>query len=474
MKKRKQIKILLTVITIQLFVCSISLFADDTPTEREEFPKHWIVKYIEEPVFKSKICVIETGDKKNETVLLIHGLGENGILDWIDVIPELEKNYHVLALDLPGFGNSETPKGNLSPTNYAKIIRWLVQKDGKKKITVVGHSLGGAIALRFAATHPESVKKLILVDTAGILEKTAFLKHMAQKPGNEEDSTKNKFFKSQFNKFVGTFIEEKQDISILTKDNEITMGILFKNKTVANVAMALINEDFTDAIQTLQMETTIIWGELDNTAPLRIGKLLEKRLKNASLHIIKKGEHSVMASHTKKFNQLLLASLENHSKPKKSIPVEKSQGDLICTKEWNKTYTGTYDKIILRNCVNFNLNNITAEQIIIENSDGEIYDLTLRSTETALDVKDSVVRITVANITGKIGIRTNNGRLDLAGITLVASETGAKFLDEESYMIFSVSDLSTPLFKENIHKVYRGENTTLEEIILNTPKSIGE
>ena len=135
-----------------------------------------------EPIFQSEIFVLQTGQENTATILLIHGLGQVGSKDWLNVIPALEKNHHVLALDLPGFGHSATPPGRYSPTNYAKLIHWLTSNYAKGKVIVVGHSMGGAIALRYASNFPDDINRVVLVDAAGILQRTAFIKHTAKIP----------------------------------------------------------------------------------------------------------------------------------------------------------------------------------------------------------------------------------------------------------------------------------------------------
>ena len=66
-------------------------------------PAHWQAYYLDEPEFKGKVFLAESGPKTAPVVILIHGLGQNGLRDWVSVVPALEKNYRVVMLDLPGF-----------------------------------------------------------------------------------------------------------------------------------------------------------------------------------------------------------------------------------------------------------------------------------------------------------------------------------------------------------------------------------
>ena len=102
---------------------------------------HWQLSYVDEPVFNSKVAVLEAGNKHNPPVILIHGLGQLGMKDWFSVIPILEKNYHVIAIDLPGFGLSAAAKGRFLPTNYAHVIATISEQYSNEKAIVLGHSI---------------------------------------------------------------------------------------------------------------------------------------------------------------------------------------------------------------------------------------------------------------------------------------------------------------------------------------------
>jgi pimeloyl-ACP methyl ester carboxylesterase len=98
-------------------------------------------------------------------VLLVHGLGSS-IYTWKDVFPSLVREHDVVALDLPGFGGSEIPPG-LSAEIYPRTVTGLLDRLGIERASLVGHSLGGAVVLFVAASQPERVDRLVLLDAAG-------------------------------------------------------------------------------------------------------------------------------------------------------------------------------------------------------------------------------------------------------------------------------------------------------------------
>jgi pimeloyl-ACP methyl ester carboxylesterase len=100
-------------------------------------------------------------------IVLLHGPGAYGA-HWMRVIPELVTRYRVVAPDLPGHGASGTGDG---PLDAARVVAWLrdlIAVTCAAPPALIGHAFGGAIAARFAAAHPDQVRRIVLVDTFGL------------------------------------------------------------------------------------------------------------------------------------------------------------------------------------------------------------------------------------------------------------------------------------------------------------------
>lgn len=100
-------------------------------------------------------------------ILLIHGIGDSSAT-WADVIPELARRHTVIAPDLLGHGASDKPRADYSVAAYANGIRDLLGVLGIERATLVGHSLGGGVAMQFAYQYPERTDRLILVSAGGV------------------------------------------------------------------------------------------------------------------------------------------------------------------------------------------------------------------------------------------------------------------------------------------------------------------
>src|SRR4051794_28878083 len=99
-------------------------------------------------------------------VVLIHGITGSS-LTWEEVIEPLAERYTVVAPDLLGHGESAKPRGDYSLGAYASGIRDLLGALGHSRATVVGHSLGGGVAMQMAYQFPERVDRLLVLSGRG-------------------------------------------------------------------------------------------------------------------------------------------------------------------------------------------------------------------------------------------------------------------------------------------------------------------
>jgi len=120
------------------------------------------------------LWVGETGNAAGEAVLLVHGLGNNAHRDWRNVIPALAPTFRVVALDLPGFGASESLAKDLSFNRLAAVLDEVMSLRQIERAHVIGHSLGGALSLHFGHRYPQRVNRMVLVDVAGILQRSVY------------------------------------------------------------------------------------------------------------------------------------------------------------------------------------------------------------------------------------------------------------------------------------------------------------
>ena len=117
-------------------------------------------------------------------ILLIHGIAGSS-QTWEDVVPFLSDRHTVVAPDLLGHGDSAKPRGDYSLGAYASAIRDLMRAIGHDRVSVVGHSLGGGVAMQLAYQFPEMCERLVLVSSGGLGREVSIFLRAATLPGAE-------------------------------------------------------------------------------------------------------------------------------------------------------------------------------------------------------------------------------------------------------------------------------------------------
>lgn len=213
-------------------------------------------------------------------VIFLHGWTKN--LDkWNDFLKNLDKTKIDYELPrIPGLTGSLNEIWNLD--NYINWLGKIIDKQ-KNKITLIGHSNGGKIALAYANLFPEKVEKLILIDSAGIYHnelplriKRIVFKTIA-KIGKK--LTSSNLLKNLLYKFA-----RESDYRDLDEKTKQTM-------------LNLISTDLKQILPLIQTPTLIIWGANDKTTPLSDGILMNELIKNSKLKIIENARHSPMFTH---------------------------------------------------------------------------------------------------------------------------------------------------------------------------------
>lgn len=243
------------------------------------------------------------------TIILIHGF-LSSTFSFRRLTPLLEKDYNVLSVDLPPFGNSGKSTQYLySYENMAKSIIALTKYLHIENCTVAGHSMGGQIALNIAHLRPELVDKVILLCSSGYLERSKKSLILLSYLPFSHLIVKGYLAKSGVLKNLQNVVHDHALI-----DDEMFNGYMkpFLNKNIFKGLARMIRHREGDLPeQTLrQIETPclLIWGEEDRVVPLHIGKRLHKDLKNSELIVLKDTGHLVpeerpmeVFEHMKKF-----------------------------------------------------------------------------------------------------------------------------------------------------------------------------
>src|SRR3954466_10384381 len=126
-------------------------------------PKRFEVQYLTLHGHRRAFVMVGSGP----ALLLLHGLGCDHTT-WLPVIATLSRRFTVIAPDLLGHGQSAKPRADYSLGGYANGMRDLLTVLGIDKVTVVGHSFGGGVAMQFAYQFPERTERMVLVAPGGL------------------------------------------------------------------------------------------------------------------------------------------------------------------------------------------------------------------------------------------------------------------------------------------------------------------
>ena len=262
-------------------------------------------------VFGGKAVVAERGLRAGPTVLLVHGVGENAAADWSLVERALAGRYRVLTVDLPGFGRSSHANKLYSPERYAQFLREVVVQIAGGPVLLVGHSMGGAVCLRFAATSPELVRRLALVDVAGVLHREAFVSHVVRQQVSRLGSYGRWLLphaQRGGERLMGVSDRLGLRPGAALRSAASRLALLGGNPSRI-AGLALMVDALGATLELVRAETLLIWGTDDPIAPLRTGYLLRARLPNARLALIAGAHHVPMKERPADFNRLLLPFL---------------------------------------------------------------------------------------------------------------------------------------------------------------------
>ncbi len=251
--------------------------------------------------------------------LILHGWGGSSD-SWIKVCDLLKENYEIYALDFPFFGKSDDLKEVWKVDDYVEMVEEFIENvifPVKKspliplcergKLMVIAHSFGGRVAIKLASKNPEWLNKLYLCDAAGIKHPLTLKQKIAGIIARVGKKGK-KHFQRRVKGPCATQINSNNtsDGTFTGRSGHLTRPIKFlyhifgasdyyncKNEIMRETFKNIIAEDLTPYLSEIKIPTTIIWGNKDKYTPLSDGKLMNKKIKNSELHIIKNAGHGI-------------------------------------------------------------------------------------------------------------------------------------------------------------------------------------
>jgi pimeloyl-ACP methyl ester carboxylesterase len=211
-------------------------------------------------------------------IVVLHGWGAH--LEAVaPILAALDGAADLIALDLPGFGESEPPPEAWDTDAYARFVLRFLDELEVPRAHFVGHSHGGRVSIAIAAGHPERVGRLMLVDSAGIPPKRGwrYRRRVAvAKLGRAVAAVGGA---------PGKRLQERMRVRVASRD------YLEASEAMRGTFRAVIAADLRDRLPKIRASTLLVWGERDDDTPLWMAHRMEELIPDAGLVVLEDAGH---------------------------------------------------------------------------------------------------------------------------------------------------------------------------------------
>ena len=246
-----------------------------------------------------KINYEEKGE--GDLIVLLHGWGSN-IKLFANLIDLLSKKYKVVAMDMPGFGESDEPKEVWDVGSYVDFVIDFIKGYGVSEVMLLGHSFGGRVIIKMhsRSDQPFKVTKVILVDSAGILP-----------PKTKKKSWRTRYYKMG-KAVLSTGIAKKIAPDALENFRK-KMGsadYAAASPMMRQVMVKVVHEDLEPYLPNIKCPTLLVWGVNDTATPLSDGEKMEKLISDAGLVKLENAGHYSFLEQQFIFNRVMCSFLK--------------------------------------------------------------------------------------------------------------------------------------------------------------------
>ena len=253
-----------------------------------------------------RIHYLEAG--RGEPVVLLHGMGGEGAR-WMPTIEGLAPHVRVIAPDQIGFGQSDKPLTAYHSGVFAGFVAGFMKAIAVPKATLIGQSMGAAVALHVAVHRPELVERLVLVN--GVFRMNS------DPPPAPPDWHARQIANA------GTLEESREYLEKAYHDRSLVTDALVEHNLVLRLRSAYTIESMQTAgarglgglteeeLRAISVPTLLVWGMNDPLSPLRRAEQLNALIKSSRKVLIDKAGHFPFLEHPDRFNRIVLDFLKS-------------------------------------------------------------------------------------------------------------------------------------------------------------------
>ncbi len=230
---------------------------------------------MEEKFLDSQGCRVRytvSGQNDGPWIVLMHGWGCTAET-LASVASVAGDNHRVLSIDFPGHGRSSEPPAVWGVEEYTRVLSDILAAENISKPVLLGHSFGGRVGINYAATYPDNVDKLVLVDSAGIKPHRP-LKYFI------------KVYSFKTIKSIANIFLNKDKAAAFIESRRRKAGsadYAAASPLMRAVLSKVVNEDLKHLMPSIKAPTLLIWGANDTATPLADAHYMEKHIPEAGL-----------------------------------------------------------------------------------------------------------------------------------------------------------------------------------------------
>ncbi len=217
--------------------------------------------------FDAPLAYSDTGS--GDAIVYLHGWGANRSF-FDPVIESISHSGRHISLDMPGFGCSPPPPTSWSTIDYAECVLLFLNELKVDQCVIIGHSFGGRIAIRLASKHPERIKGLVLIASAGLKRDVPFFKKMRIRAIQTAAKTARALLPSK----LGESVKQSLYSKIASRDY-IDAG------EMRETLIKVVNEDLEPMLSSISTPVLILYGDGDTETPPEFGRRMEQQFPNA-------------------------------------------------------------------------------------------------------------------------------------------------------------------------------------------------
>jgi len=251
------------------------------------------------------------GPERGAPLLWIHGLG-GWLRNWALNMPYLTgQGYRCIAVDLPGFGNSDKPDAPYDKRYFRKRLSELLDVLGVDKATMIGNSMGGMISLDFAQRQPERVDRLVLVDAAGVVSIRTVAVRVALQVASA--GVRSRFSVRRMMRSMRNVLAEQANPHMLAElqlhfsayEGFTRREHLRRQRALTRALWHIIRTDLRPWLPVITAPTLVVHGKQDKLVPFEAASIMTREIPNAQLAAFEGVGHVPQMEVPDKFNARL-------------------------------------------------------------------------------------------------------------------------------------------------------------------------